>query len=457
LNAVSEITTAPVPSGRLGSLIVGGGPAGVALLVAAQRSGRLAALMAGGLRVLERGARIGSGQIGRYAIRSDSLADSFLRALDLEEPSLFRSLIARPPGRDLYAQRGRAVRLSLVGEFLAEIALTLRDTLRASGEDPFSTGVAALRAECQPDGSWMTFCRRVDGRGAIFHADTLVLATGAHQPLQRLQTQQVAGAPLLPHFAPKLLQSADFLSHDMSHRLKEITPCRPLRRIAIVGGSHSALASAHRCLHDLHPEFRDCESVTVLHRNRLHLTYPSVESALQDGYETFSPEDVCRKTGRVFPLAGFRSDARDLLRRHLELGQLKRDPRLRLLELTEQAGHHEAQRVLENADLIVAALGYQPRALPLFDCEKRPVALLCETARRPLVDRQSRVLDASGRPIPRVFGIGLAAGYPLGGVHGEASFTGEANGLALWQTDIGSDLIERLLTLRLKSVDSHPC
>lgn len=47
--------------------------------------------------------------------------------------------------------------------------------------------------------------------------------------------------------------------------------------------------------------------------------------------------------------------------------------------------------------------------------------------------------------IPGAFAIGLSAGYPLAGAHGERSFTGEANGFALWQSDIGEALVAAIL------------
>jgi hypothetical protein len=56
----------------------------------------------------------------------------------------------------------------------------------------------------------------------------------------------------------------------------------------------------------------------------------------------------------------------------------------------------------------------------------------------PLVDGQCRIMDGEGAPIPGLFGIGLAAGFvPSGPLGGEPSFSGQANGLWLWQNDVG--------------------
>lgn len=63
-----------------------------------------------------------------------------------------------------------------------------------------------------------------------------------------------------------------------------------------------------------------------------------------------------------------------------------------------------------------------------------------------MVDRHCRVLDAHGAPIAGLFGIGLAAGFvPWGPLGGEPSFRGQANGLWLWQNDVGMMIVDRLL------------
>jgi hypothetical protein len=63
---------------RAGAVFVGAGPAGLAPLVWAARTGMLAPLAARGLVVVERAASLGSGVLGEYAIGSDTLAETFL-------------------------------------------------------------------------------------------------------------------------------------------------------------------------------------------------------------------------------------------------------------------------------------------------------------------------------------------------------------------------------------------
>ena len=70
-----------------------------------------------------------------------------------------------------------------------------------------------------------------------------------------------------------------------------------------------------------------------------------------------------------------------------------------------------------------------------------------------MVDRHCRILDASGAAIPGLFGIGLAAGFvPWGRLGGEASFRGQANGLWLWQNDVGQMIVDQLLEPEARAV-----
>jgi hypothetical protein len=70
-------------------LIVGAGPGDLAPLFAAAHAGSLGDLLDAGVTVLEQKAEVGSGELGRYAIRSDSAAEAFLNVvMRTTDPSL---------------------------------------------------------------------------------------------------------------------------------------------------------------------------------------------------------------------------------------------------------------------------------------------------------------------------------------------------------------------------------
>lgn len=429
----------------LATLIIGGGPAGISILLAARRAGLLETLIQRGMKVLEQTPGLGAGELGTYVIRSDSFADSFISSPNDEGIPSLRHLMDYYPGSHLNNLRGSPVELTIAAEYLSEIGKELHHWDMVNNLGIFSTNITAMASHLDEQGSWTTICQNSDGTTQKFHSKSLILATGADQTLGPLYSIPVCGEPLLPRFADKTILSKHALALAgpslLSSRLRDIR--QP--RIAIVGGSHSALSSVWVCLNKLEDVNTQNIAITVLHKNKLALTYSSPEAAHQDGYYDFGRKDICPKTGRVYPLAGFRSDSRELMRRIWGLGGLPIETRIKLLKLGRDSSQ-EARRVLEQADIIIAALGYRPRALPLFNAQGNPIALKSQlTYKAPLVDHDSRVLDSHNKPIRNVYCMGLSAGYPLAGRYGEPSFNGEANGIALWQSDIGGGILQQIL------------
>jgi len=294
---------------------------------------------------------------------------------------------------------------------------------------------------------WLTLVKDCDtGEERTIFSREVVLATGASQPAGRLRNEVVAGANILKRWGNKLVQSGEVLSLSgfaaTSTRLAKLG--RP-PRVAIIGGSTSAAAVADLLLNHMPGVTFAASGVTILHRRELRISYPNVKAALADGYTEFGPDDICPISGRVFRLAGFRLDSRELIMRARGIGGRPPEPRLLLHRLgTDDAA---SLRLLDEADMVIAAFGYRPRALPVFDESGSRVPLFAETSPQArLVDEQCRVMDGSGRPIPHLFGIGLAAGFvPQGKLGGEPSFRGQANGLWLWQSGVGGLIVDSIL------------
>lgn len=430
---------------HFGTVIVGGGPAGLAPLVSASRDGRLDDLLAGGVAIIEAGPTIGSGRLGRYAINSDSTAETFLAAVrDHVDPRLGR--IADDPLGQVFAAAGRnAVPLAQAGDLMAAVGAVLARAVTDAGGRVW-TGHEALAAEQAPDRTWRVRMRELPGGDSFeITAEHLLLATGAHQSLDRLRHEPVAGRPLLPAYADTLILSDAALQPAGLAAVRRRLSGRTAPRVAVVGGSTSALAVAGALLRDCGAELATPGSVTVFHRRPLRVFYPSVEAAQADCYDVFGVDDVCPLSGFVFRLAGFRLDSRELLMRVLGLGGRPPEPRLALRDLTAH-DPEDTHRRLAAADIVVAALGYRPRALPVFDSEGGEIPLRGRLSRDPMVDRSCRICDIFGQPVPNLFGIGLAAGFvPHGALGGEPSFRGQANGLWLWQTAVGAMLVDSFL------------
>lgn len=431
----------------INTLIVGGGPAGLAPLISASRSGLLDRILADGVVLAERGPTIGAGRIGRYAINSDSTGNTLTSCItDNPHPAL-AALSDHPVAKAVAAYRGGSVPLTLVGEFLTVLGGALRDVVTASGNEVL-LGHEAISSQKLRDGAWRTRLRRLsDGTDFLVDSHFVVLATGGRQPVSYLAQRSIGGRPLLPRCADKLVQSDEALTAAGLAAIGDRLAKGRSKRIAIVGSSSSAMACANAVLQSPFGRELDAGAVTLLHRRPLHIFYPSAAEAKADGYNEFGPEDICPISGFVFRLSGLRLEARDLLMAVRGIGGRPPEERLRLHQVG--AGSDPAAlEILDEADAVIAALGYRPQALPLLTASGHRLDVFADdTGARSLVDGECRVLDRKGRPIDGLLAIGLGTGFfSRELVGGEASFSGQTNSLWQWQNAVGGLIARQIQT-----------
>jgi dTDP-4-amino-4,6-dideoxygalactose transaminase len=425
-----------------GCVMIGGGPAGTAVLTAASKQGLLERLAGDGLVMVERSARLGPGTLGDYAIRSDTTAETFLSAVrDNPYPEL-AALESHPAGQMMARHCGAlGAPLSETAPLLTVTAQRLRDIITAHGGDVL-TDTEALSAQQTEEGYWRTTIAGPGGQRSLT-SRSLVLATGGYQSDEQIAESMVAGARLGALAGDRLMRSDALLRRGGVEQVAARLADRRAPRAVIVGASTSALASAVQLLkcHDLP---WGAGAITLMVRTLPKPFFPSVEAAEAEGFTDFTPDDVCPVSGFVLRLAGLRLESRELVMRMLALGGRTPDPRVTLHRIAGD-DDPEARRIIGQADLVVGALGYRPHGLPLFDANGQPIALAYR-AGRPMVDRHCRILDDRDRPVPNAYGIGLSAGFvPWGRLGGEKSFQGQANGLWLWQNDVGQMIVEQLL------------
>ena len=438
-------TSSPVRLAARGTVLVGGGPAGSALLLAASRHGGLDQLLGAGLTIIERGSALGAGALGSYAVTSDSTAGTFLTAIRDHGIRSLARLMGRPESLAL-AMHGatKGVQLTHVGAFLAMLGQELGRLVEEGGGD-LLTGHEALHATREDDG-WLVRVKRLsDGTLFDIPASNVVVATGGQQNTGFLCDVSIAGEKLGAICKERLVGSDEILSLGGLERLVERVNAVELPRIAIVGGSTSAVTAANLILNNSFAGRLGESAITLLHRRPLRPFYPSQQAAREDGYSDFGPEDICPLSGFVYRLAGFRTEARELVLSALGVGGRTPDARLFLHRLTHE-NDAASRTILDEADIVIAALGYRPRSMNLLDELGRPIDVFSDPAEyAPMVDATCRMLDASRQVIPGMFGIGLAAGFvPSGPLGGEPSFRGQANGLWLWQNAVGAMITEQL-------------
>ncbi|MGX7825342.1 FAD/NAD(P)-binding protein [Actinokineospora sp. 24-640] len=346
--------------------VIGFGPAGLGLPLAADRLGRLDELGAAGLVFLDRARHAEALRVSRfpYLIDSNSPAGDFTAAVDPD--GRFGPVLRRPAAAELRARAAEPVPLRLVGAYLGDMADNITTWLRTgAGEVRYGRAVATVRRH----GTTFT---SYDAEGRpITDSRSVVLATGAREAVE------VPGVP-----PERVVASAAVLA---GRRRAE-----PGGHAVIVGGSHSGFAVADVLLRK-----HGVAGVTVVHRG-LSLGFASLADLAGMDAALFAPSAVCRETGRVNRFTGLRSRARELCLAVLAGSE----PRVRLCA----DGTPEAALALAEATLVVSASGYRSAVPALYDDEHPvPVTRLGGAA---LVDDQCRVLGPDG-PIAGVHGLGI--------------------------------------------------
>jgi hypothetical protein len=414
------------------------------LLTAASKQDRLIGLVQSGLTVVERDNALGVGRLGGYAISSDSTAETFLTAIkDNPHPeiaALAGHAVAQEVGKYVGAL---GVPLPVAGPLLQVTGDRLAAIVSANGGE-IATGHEAIDARRLPEGGWLTRMRRLSDEAVIERrSHNIVIATGGYQPIDRLAMQEVAGAPLHKLAAGRLIQSDAVLALGGLEHVADLLRNIRAPRVAVIGGSTSALAAVALLLRSRPGIAFGPGAMTLLHRRPLRPFYYNEEAAHADNFHDFGPDDICPVSGFIYRLAGFRLEARELVLRMLQVDGRAPDPRVAVHQIGDDDA--EARAIIEQADLVIAALGYRPHALPLLDSAGQAIALAADIS-KPMVDRHCRILDVYGQPIPGAFGIGLAAGFvPWGKLGGEPSFSGQANGLWLWQNQVGQMIVDQVM------------
>ncbi|MYT33692.1 MULTISPECIES: hypothetical protein [unclassified Streptomyces] len=407
----------------MGFVFCGGGPAALGPVIAAARKGRLDDLLDRGIALVEPGP-IGPGGLAHYRISANSLGGPFLECLDgLSDSAPFAALRDLPETRRLRAHSDEHPPLSVVAPFLTRLGAVVSDLLAAH---PRCTVVpeAVAAIELADDGVVVT-----TGSGRELTAERTVIATGG-RPLSGFGTAGIVpGLDLLPH-RDKVWHSESFID-----ARKPLPPVRG--KAVVVGGSHSAWSVVHL----LAPE---ADEITVIHRSGLRLFYNSPDEARADGYPFDPVLDVCPTNGRVNRYGGLRGRAHELARAALRLPGTGPAP-ARLVQVTDPAALEAAQRALAEADVIVMANGFEANLPPIHRTDGTPVSAAVGPTGT-VVTAQGHLVDVHGTAHPRLLAYGLGAGLaPSAEVGGEPSYTRRADGVWLYQHDIGGIVLDELL------------
>ena len=367
-----------------GVVFCGGGPAAIGPLVCAAVEGRLDALLDRGVCIVERGPRIGAGSIGHYPISANTRGNTFLRCLAAPQLAHLRD---DPATRRLERLGHVFPRLPLVGEHLESLGAAVHALLDAHPGCSVFTGRTVHELRALPGGGVS-----VAADGLELTAERVVVAMGGRP------------APV-PHASAKTCH-ADLLLDDRNDLPEAVERgIAATGEAVVVGGSHSAWSAAWLLLrHPARPR------VTLLHRTPPRFFYWNARAARDAGYDFDGERDVCRRTGMVNRHGGLRADAHALAREALA----KQVP-LCVIALSDR---ERAERALDRAGAIVAAVGYAPKVPAIHG-----------------TPREGEVLA-----------YGLGSGLPARGVlAGEPSYDGRVDAVRLYQAEVGSIVLDVLL------------
>ena len=427
--------------------IVGGGPASLALLIAASNAGTLDKLLAHGLVIIERGEALGAGGLRGIIIRSDSAAYSFIQAIQAARDNLLRDAPLDPLLEQFMAAPDEPVALSLVVELLTVCGTAIEEYLVNYPNCHVLTKTEVMSAKQNAPGWLIRASDNATQQYVTISSENLVIAAGGRQSTDRLFTESSLHQALLPRYAHKILQSDQMLKQGGVEKV--IRHCREVDHplVAIIGGSSSAAAVAQLLTNNRLLGLAIPSLTTVLvHRSPMRLFYQSADEARRDRYEDYNCGDICPLTGRIHRFGGLRFDSRSAIVK--SISRVDEDTARPLFCLSSNELDGTAIRdTLERSTLIVTAIGYLPRLIPLFNQQNQRIYLKAETTyKHNLVNEHSQVLGDDGRPISGLFAIGLASGRPwtpeLGG---ESDFVGQINSLWMWQNVIGAALSLRLV------------
>jgi hypothetical protein len=388
--------------------IVGAGPAGTGPLLSAAKRGKLQSFLDRGIALIEKTAYLG-GTLGKYDLTANSLGTSFVECLEGPfSTKLFADVVEHETARYLFKNRLGTPRLPLVGQYLSVLADALRKLLEKNSKSRVFPSTAAT---------------------AIYLDQERVVITCADREIRARQVLLAMGGECVRCAALETWRDKAITSDDVliAGGLKKTLSLLPRdAQIVIVGGSHSGFCVANGLLYRL--PTKDVH-VTIVCRREPRIFYANRHEADADAYP-YTDADICPFTLRVNRLGGLRFEERQLWRKLNGRAPADHRVEMRVAHLDDCA------ELLDKADLIISAVGYKLRTLPIFDRHGEPVRLARSSR---LVDERCHLLLADGTPAKRLFGSGLGSGYlPTGSLGGEPSFDGQQNSLWLYQHGIGA-------------------
>lgn len=429
-----------MPVTTYNTVVIGGGPAGTGLIINAIRRNILPQLINGGLAIFEASGNFCSGTIGKYIINSDTAASAFTEYMQGFETSVYPTCSNSNISQQFTTGSTSPVPLKKVGKFLRLLGRDFEAYLLKHPNFKLYKKTRVIRVERTADNNFKIYFVHKSAAAFVL-ARQVVFATGGIQSKTKLLAERIPGNIPLKKYEKKIITASTWLKGGAKKEFERLINLSTDIKIAIIGSSHSAFSCALVLLNLMGAKLQ-AGSITILYRSKPRLYFASAQEARQANYHDFNDDDICPRTGRVNRLSGLRFQSRQLLMNVWGLGN-SCENRVTLTSI--QSCVENTKHVFDTANVIIAATGFLPLTIPLFNCDGSFVKLAANY-KHPLVNKLGQLIDNRGQVIPNAYGIGLASGFvPYGLMGGEASFTGQTNGLWLYQNDVGAMIVDQLI------------
>jgi hypothetical protein len=376
-----------------GCQFIGIGPGTLGVLIAADRLGLLTRILDQGVALVDRLPEcdlLGATGLA-YAIGSNSRGGELIAGVARD--GFFADSLATIWGRKIQAAEDREVRLMTAARFFNRVARQACNLVQSHAAGRFFAENHVGSIVVEPGGRLRT--RDAEGQ-TIAVSRAIVISPGASQP--------VDGSPRLQRLDRKPDQpvfGSDQLLRHGGGAIVERLRAGTIRRVTIVGGSHSAFSTALTLVRRAGAHLKP-GAITIVHKVVVRHFYGSLAEARSMRLNR-EPLDVCPRTGVVNRFNGLRGEA-SAFSRCVHAGE---EPRV-LLQAMRQSAEHAKQAIAE-ADVLVDATGYDAPKIDFIGANGRLMSV--ERERGFPVDSRNRLLQDDGTPISGVFVTGLARRY----------------------------------------------
>ncbi len=375
---------------KYNTLIIGGGVAGIGTMVAADRKKALPGMMYKGLAVVEAGKAqyLGQGGLRDVGVNSNTGAHTFRERV--RDRGLFEAALNNRHVRRLEAYGGDFAPLdTVVAPFLGVLGAHAGHLLEISpNSDIYVESPVAYIQRSDSDNAMGEFTS-VGYDGRRISSDSVVTATGAKEQAIDI------GQPVA------MVMSHDLLTGKADEQIVELLARNPRKNITILGNGSGGYAALLKLLElGEGDRYFDDRVLLMLSRSPAKLFYPTTQAADQDGYRYDQVTDVCPDTGMV-NRSGLRGDAQALHKKILA-GEERR------VKLRRYNPLDAAKDTINNAAVVVQALGFKPRRIPIRDEAGKEIGpTVDDTTGKVIVDDRRRVIGFDGQPIDGAYAIGL--------------------------------------------------